>query len=158
MDFRFSSKRDLCYEKAMKLYFQEGMRVTQISRALPISRAILYKWIAIFAEQNPQMASMKGVKKVKKVSKPSPEAQAEELPKTVMELQAELKKLRAQLTKAEIKAEAYDELINVAEAKFNIFASCLAYRSRHITNTMNQRFWLAQPGRLSPWSTSRTSG
>ena len=66
------------------------------------------------------MSSMKGVKKVKKDSKPSPEAQAEELPKTVMELQAELKKLRAQLTKAEIKAEAYDELINVAEAKFNI--------------------------------------
>ena len=103
MDFRFSSKRDLYYEKAMKLYFQEGMRVTQISRALPISRAILYKWIAIFAEQNPQMASMKGVKQIKKVSKPSPEAQAEELPKTVMELQAELKRLRAQLKKAEIK-------------------------------------------------------
>ena len=63
MDFRFSSKRDLYYEKAMKLYYQEGMRVTQISRALPVSRAILYKWIAIFAEQNPQKASMKGVKK-----------------------------------------------------------------------------------------------
>ena len=35
-------------------------------------------------------------------------------------LQSELKKLQAQLNKAEIKAEAYDELINVAEAKFNI--------------------------------------
>ena len=120
MEIRFSNKRDLYYERAMKLYFQEGLRVTQISHALSISRPVLYKWIAIFAEQNPQMASMKGVKKVKKVSKPSPEAQAEELPKTVMELQAELKRLRAQLKKAEIKAEAYDELINVAETKFNI--------------------------------------
>ena len=120
MEISFSNKRDLYYEKAMKLYFQEGLRVTQISRALPISRPVLYKWIAIFAEQNPQMASMKGVKKVKKVSKPSPESQAEELPKSVLELQAELKRLRAQLKKAEIKAEAYDELINVAEAKFNI--------------------------------------
>ena len=120
MEINFSNKRDLYYEKAMKLYFQEGLRVTQISRALPISRPVLYKWIAIFAEQNPQMASMKGVKKVKKASKPSPEAQAEELPKTVMELQAELKRLRAQIKKAEIKAEAYDELIKVAEAKFNI--------------------------------------
>ena len=120
MEINFSNKRDLYYERAMKLYFQEGLRVTQISRALPISRPVLYKWIAIFAEQNPQMASMKGVKIVKKVSKPSPEAQEEELPKTVMELQAELKRLRAQLKKAEIKAEAYDELINVAEAKFNI--------------------------------------
>ena len=120
MEINFSNKRDLYYEKAMKLYFEEGMCGTHICKVLPISRTILYKWIAIFAEQNPQIASMKGVKKVKKVSKPSPESQAEELPKSVLELQAELKRLRAQLKKAEIKAEAYDELINVAEAKFNI--------------------------------------
>jgi hypothetical protein len=51
---------------------------------------------------------------------PKPEVPVEDLPTDVQELQAELKRLRAQLTKAEIKAEAYDELINVAEAKFNI--------------------------------------
>ena len=120
MRFYYSSKREQYYDKAMRLYFEEGMRVTQICRILPVSRRAVYDWIAIFAEENPQVASMKGVKQVKKVSKPSPESQAEELPKTVLELQAELKKLRAQLKKAEIKAEAYDELINVAEAKFNI--------------------------------------
>ena len=120
MRFYYSSKREQYYDKAMRLYFEEGMRVTQICRILPVSRRAVYDWIAIFAEENPQVASMKGVKQVKKVSKPSPESQAEELPKTVMELQAELKRLRAQLKKAEIKAEAYDELINVAEAKFNI--------------------------------------
>lgn len=48
MDFRFSSKRDLYYEKVTKLHFQDGLGVTQISRAFPVSRAILYKWIAIF--------------------------------------------------------------------------------------------------------------
>ena len=42
------------------------------------------------------------------------------LPQDVLALQAELKKLRAELLNAEIKAEAYDELINVAEAKFGI--------------------------------------
>lgn len=46
---------------------------------------------------------------------------AEQLPENnVQALQAELKKLRAELLNAEIKAEAYDELINVAEAKFGI--------------------------------------
>jgi transposase len=120
MRFYYSSKREQYYDKAMQLYFEEGMCGTHICKVLPISRRALYNWIAIFAEQNPQIASMKGVKKVKKVSKPSPESQAEELPKSVLELQAELKRLRAQLKKAEIKAEAYDELINVAEAKFNI--------------------------------------
>ena len=63
---------------------------------------------------------MKRVKEARKSRKPSTEVREGELPKTVLELQSELKKLRAQLDKAEVKAEAYDELINVAEAKFNI--------------------------------------
>ena len=46
--------------------------------------------------------------------------QTQSLPQDVLALQAELKKLRAQLVDAEIKAEAYDELINVAESKFHI--------------------------------------
>ena len=44
----------------------------------------------------------------------------EALPEDVIALQKEIKDLRAQLTKAEIKAEAFDELINVAEAQFGI--------------------------------------
>ena len=120
MRFNFSSKRYLYYEKAMKLYFEEGMCGTHICKILPISRSVLYRWIAIFAEKTPQVVPMKRVKEAKKSPKPSPEIQEEEFPKTVLELQGELKKLRAQLNEAEIKAEAYDELINVAEAKFNI--------------------------------------
>lgn len=120
MRFNYSQKRELYYEKAMKLYFEEGMQGNHICKVLPISRTILYKWIAIFVEENPQVASMKRVKEAKKAPNPSWEVQEEELPKTIVELQAELKELRAQLNKAEIKAEAYDELINVAEAKFNI--------------------------------------
>ena len=38
----------------------------------------------------------------------------------MQDLQARIKELEAQLLKAEIKAEAYEELINVAEAKFRI--------------------------------------
>lgn len=120
MRFNYSTKSELYYEKAMRLYFEEGMQGTHICKVLPISRTILYRWIAIFAEQNPQVASMKRVKEARKSPKPSTEVREGELPTTVLELQAELKKLRAQLDKAEVKAEAYDELINVAEAKFNI--------------------------------------
>ena len=120
MRFNYSQKRDLYYEKAMQLYFEEGMCGTHICKVLPISRAILYKWIALFVEENPQVTSMKRVKDAKKAPNPSSEVQENDLPKTIQELQSELKKLRAQLNMAEIKAEAYDELINVAEAKFNI--------------------------------------
>ena len=38
----------------------------------------------------------------------------------IRELQKKVKELEKQLLEAEIKAEAYDELINVAEAKFRI--------------------------------------
>lgn len=120
MRFNYSSKRDLYYEKAMRLYFEENMCGTHICKLLPISRSVLYKWIAIFVAENPQVASMKRVKADKKTPAQSPEVQEDALPREVQELQAELKKLRAQLNKAEIKAEAYNELISVAEAKFNI--------------------------------------
>ena len=42
------------------------------------------------------------------------------LSQDILELQDELKKLCAELLNAEIKAEAYEELINVTEAKFGI--------------------------------------
>lgn len=35
MRFNYSSKRDLYYEKAMKLYFEEGMCGTHICKVLP---------------------------------------------------------------------------------------------------------------------------
>jgi transposase len=104
----------------MKLYFEKGMRGTNICKVLPISRSLLYRWIAIFAEENPQVASMKRVKAITKASDLLPENQQEDLPRDIQALQAELKKLRAELLNAEIKAEAYDELINVAESKFGI--------------------------------------
>ena len=60
-------------------------------------------------------------RKSKKDAQTQPEVPFNEtLPDDVIALQKEIKDLRAQLTKAEIKAEAFDELINVAEAQFGI--------------------------------------
>ena len=54
-------------------------------------------------------------RKSKKDVQTQPEEPVNEaLPDDVIALQKEIKDLRAQLTKAEIKAEAFDELINVA--------------------------------------------
>ena len=58
---------------------------------------------------------------MKRINSPSPEVT--ETPSSsndVQSLQEELQRLRAELLNAEIKAEAYNELINVAEAKFGI--------------------------------------
>ena len=116
-----TKKRELYYDRVIELYRRTGYGKKRLARLIPeVGEKTISRWIANFVAENPQVASMKRSKNTRKPSVPAPEIQAEELPKDVQELQAELKKLRAQLTRAEIKAEAYDELINVAEAKFNI--------------------------------------
>ena len=116
-----TKKRDLYYDRVIELYLQTGYGRKRLSKLIPeVGQKTIMRWIANFVAENPQVASMKRAKATRPSPAPSPEVPAEELPQDVQELQAELKRLRAQLTKAEIKAEAYDELINVAEAKFNI--------------------------------------
>ena len=66
------------------------------------------------------MISMKRVKEARKAPSSSPVVLGDEQPQTIQALQDELKRLQEQLREAEVKAEAYDGLINVAEAKFNI--------------------------------------
>ncbi len=56
MRINHSRKREQYFAKAMQLYFEKGMRGSHICKVLPISRAILYRWIAIFAKVNPQVA------------------------------------------------------------------------------------------------------
>lgn len=114
------SKRDLYYDDAMRMYFQESMCGTHICKILPISRSLLYKWIAIFVSDNSQELPMKKEKAVGNKSETAEERPMEDLTMEVQSLQAEIKKLRSQLIDAEIKAEAYNELIDVAEAKFKI--------------------------------------
>ena len=114
-------KRDLYYDRVIELYLQTGFGKKRLSRLIPeVDPSTIRRWIANFVAENPQVASMKRGKATRPSPTPSPEVPAEGLPQDVQELQAELKRLRAHLTKPEIKAEAYDELINVAEAKFNI--------------------------------------
>ena len=52
--------------------------------------------------------------------KPQETASSSQEKDEIAKLQARVKELEAQLLHAEIKAEAYDEMINVAEAKFRI--------------------------------------
>lgn len=52
--------------------------------------------------------------------KPQTEETEKDQSREIEELQKRVKELEAQLLRAEIKAEFYDEMINVAEAKFKI--------------------------------------
>ena len=77
-----------------------------------IGHATVSRWIAIFEREKGNVFGMQSDGK----SQPHP-APAES---DVKALQSRIKELEKRLRMAEIKAEAYDEMINVAEAKFKI--------------------------------------
>ena len=116
----YSSTRDTYLAQTLKLS-KQGLPVSTIVKLIPVDRATIYRWIAKFAVDNPQEEPSVMVKKSKRSARVHPEVPINEaLQDEVIALQKEIKDLRAQLTKAEIKAEAFDELINVAEAQFGI--------------------------------------
>ena len=70
--------------------------------------------IAIFAKEKGKISGANDMRKPQETASSSQEKDE------IAKLQARVKELEAQLLRAEIKAEAYDEMINVAEAKFRI--------------------------------------
>ena len=67
------------------------------------------------------LAKEKGeISGVTDMKKPQTSSPSQEQSKELETLQKQVKELEAQLLQAEIKAEFYDEMINVAEAKFKI--------------------------------------
>ena len=116
----YSSTRDNYLAQALSLS-KQGLPVSTIVKLIPVDRATIYRWIANFADVNPQVEPSVMARKSKKEEQTHTNVSVNEaLPEDVLALQKEIKQLRAQLTKAEIKAEAFDELINVAEAQFGI--------------------------------------
>ena len=112
-----TSLRDRYCDQAVKLY-QEGLSYRKISQIIPVGKSTIAKWIANFAEDIPSVKVTYGMKRIKSSSSKVIENTSSS--NEVQALQEELQRLRAELLNAEIKAEAYDELINVAEAKFGI--------------------------------------
>ena len=117
----YSTTRDSYLSQALDLYLNQGVRPGRIAKIIPVNKATIYRWIANFADVNPQVEPSVMARKSQKEEQTHTNVSVNEaLPEDVLALQKEIKQLRAQLTKAEIKAEAFDELINVAEAQFGI--------------------------------------
>lgn len=111
--------KDQYYQKVIDLYTKEHLSMWQISKIIPLDRSTIWRWISTFAAYDQESCVMEK----KEIETPDSLEQpddAEPMPDDIESLQAEVKRLRRELTKAEIKAEAYDEMINVAESQFNI--------------------------------------
>ncbi len=110
-----TDKRLKYYDKVIEIYKQTGYSAYRIAKMalVPVGRHSIERWIANFVaekEESPYIV----------MQKPQVTVSSQDTSTDVQELQRRIKELEAQLLQAEIKAEFYDEMINVAEAKFKI--------------------------------------
>lgn len=102
------------FDEVIKLHYEEGLGEDRISRLLPIGHTTVSRWIGIFAQEKGKSSRIKDMKKSQSTSSEL------EQDSEVQVLQKQVKELEAQLLRAEIKAEFYDKMIDVAEAKFKV--------------------------------------
>lgn len=110
-----SKKRDLFYDRVIHLYYEEGLGNKKISQIIPINPSTVTTWIRNFANENPQIVKMRR----KKQKLPSVSISSE-LPDDVKALKAEISRLQKELAHESLRADAYNEMINIAEKRFNI--------------------------------------
>ena len=102
------------FDEVIRLHYEEGYGEDRIEQVLPVSHSTASRWIAIFAREKGKISGTNDMRK------PQANTSSQVTNDEVAKLQERVKELEAQLLRAEIKAEAYDEMINVAEAKFRI--------------------------------------
>lgn len=114
-----TKKQQESYERAIDLYYNKGFSANHISKVLNLGSSTIDRWIAIFASENPMVASIMKKRSVK----PEPQVEQEprtDLPEDVKALQAEVLRLKKELKQEKMRADAYDMMIDLAEDAFKI--------------------------------------
>lgn len=108
-----TQKKERYYSEVIRLYTELGYSIGHISRIFPLSYGTVKRWLSIFSEERKDNESA-----MKKKSSTT---------QNHMDTNEEIKALKAQIARSErnfnnarIKAELYNEMINVAEQHFNI--------------------------------------
>ena len=114
-----TSLRDNYYQKAVDMYYKEGLSSRHIAKIIPVSKTTVMRWIANFAEENPHKAPIMN-KRLPKLEPQVAQEPQKELPEDVKELQAEVARLKKELRHEKMRADAYDMMIDLAEDAFKI--------------------------------------
>lgn len=114
-----TSRRDNYYQKAVDMYYKEGLSYRHIAKIIPVSKTTVMRWIANFAEENPHKAPIMN-KRLPKLEPQVAQEPQKELPEDVKELQAEVARLKKELRHEKMRADAYDMMIDLAEDAFKI--------------------------------------
>ena len=101
-----TEKQRKYFAEAIRLHYEEGYGSDRIERILPVGHSTISRWIAIFAREKGKIAIEENTFNPQDINK------MHSKDNEVKELQKRVKELEARLLAAEIKAEAYDEMIN----------------------------------------------
>jgi transposase len=115
-----TNKQKQYLEEVIKLHYEKGYGEYRISRILPIGHSTVSRWLRIFAAENVDKSVQMSRTKSKPQTQPQPTPSWSSSVNEIKELQAEVVRLEAELKQARLRADAYDAMNNVAEAKFNI--------------------------------------
>ena len=109
-----TKKQQKYFKEIIRLHYEEGYGERKIERILPIGHSTTSRWLAIFAREKGKIKGMTDMAKTQETASVQTDG------KDVKELQKKIKELEAQLLAAEVKAEVYDRMIDIAEARFGI--------------------------------------
>jgi len=113
----YHEKHRRYYAKATKLYFEKGLGYRRISKLIPVAATTIKRWCIIFAEEN-GIQMEKKVSSEQKSKNKTPGSAA--IPDDIKALRSEVTRLQKELKHEKLRADAYDTMIDIAEARFNI--------------------------------------
>ena len=105
------------FDEVIRLH-KSGCSSRKIASLLPVGSTTVSNWISIFVREKGHVMR---VKRTEELVNPGSPRNVEARSNDELEsLRRRIKELESQLLQSEIKAEAYDEMIRVAESKFGI--------------------------------------
>ena len=121
MKYYRTEKQRLYYDKVISLYRDKHMGRKSIEKIIPVSNWTISEWIRNFVAENPSYKSerMKQAEERRK-KKAVLESADSPMPSDMNSLKAEVARLRKALKDESIRADLYNEMINVAEEQFKI--------------------------------------
>jgi hypothetical protein len=116
---KYTKKQEQYLAEILRLHHEKGYGELRISRIIPTGHSPVSRWLSIFAPKNNRHC-VKMQKQKQKQTSQTQSTGGELQTKDVKALEAEIARLRAALREERLRADAYDEMIHVAETKFRI--------------------------------------
>ncbi|MDR0414770.1 MAG: transposase [Prevotellaceae bacterium] len=114
---KYTKKQEQYLAEVLRLHYEKGYGGKRISRITPIGHSTVSRWLSIVTPKNDRQCVK--MQKQKQTSQ-TPPTGSELQTKDIKALEAEIASLCVALREERLRADAYDEMINVAETKFRI--------------------------------------